>query len=248
MDGIHLDGDCRFGKISNMRGATNDDLIALNADDNEIESPCFGPIEDISIDGIYAKDCHSAIRFLSSGSPVRRISVSNVFGSYYQYAFGFTKFFHRRPDAGDFDAISFRNIHCAKAPAHIAQERFRLIRLAFASKNIHWEEDACPVWPLIWCERGTRIGTLAITDSSRLEENVSTPWIQVDAGAEVGVLIVQNASVETSLGEPVDFLLNEGFIGKLTLSHVALKAVRGGTVGSLLKNHGRIDLEVVNES
>ena len=73
-DGIQLDGYCRFGRISNLKGATNDDLVAINADDNENESPCFGPIEDISIDGLYAEGCHSAVRILSSGSDPQQLS------------------------------------------------------------------------------------------------------------------------------------------------------------------------------
>ena len=115
MDGIHLDGYCRFGRISNLHGKTYDDLIALNADDNENESPCFGPIEDVTIDGIYAEDCHSAVRILSSGSAIRRISISNVHGTFYRYCVGFTKFFWRREGTGWFEAISLDNIHCAKA-------------------------------------------------------------------------------------------------------------------------------------
>ncbi|MFZ4777638.1 MAG: hypothetical protein ACOYM3_19890, partial [Terrimicrobiaceae bacterium] len=115
MDGIHLDGYCRFGRISNLKGATNDDLVALNADDIENESPCFGPIEDISIDGLYAEGCHSAVRILSSGSPVRRINISNVYGSYYAYVVGITHYFHRRGTVGCFDQISLRDFFCAKA-------------------------------------------------------------------------------------------------------------------------------------
>ena len=33
MDGIHLDGDCRFVSITNLKGSCYDDLVALNADD-----------------------------------------------------------------------------------------------------------------------------------------------------------------------------------------------------------------------
>ncbi|MPM45656.1 hypothetical protein SDC9_92346 [bioreactor metagenome] len=39
MDGIHLDGGCRFGKISNLKGTCYDDLIALNANDGFNDSP-----------------------------------------------------------------------------------------------------------------------------------------------------------------------------------------------------------------
>lgn len=33
MDGVHLHGNCHQGRIANLKGATNDDMVALNADD-----------------------------------------------------------------------------------------------------------------------------------------------------------------------------------------------------------------------
>ena len=36
MDGIHVHGNSRHGRITNLKAATNDDLVALDADDGGI--------------------------------------------------------------------------------------------------------------------------------------------------------------------------------------------------------------------
>ncbi len=65
MDGIHLVGNCHYGHISNLKGACYDDLVAINADEGS-----SGPITHIRVQGIYAEDCHSAVRLLSCKSIV----------------------------------------------------------------------------------------------------------------------------------------------------------------------------------
>ena len=52
MDGIHVHGNSRHGRITNLKGATNDDEVALNADDAGIFEMSRGPIEDLSVDGL----------------------------------------------------------------------------------------------------------------------------------------------------------------------------------------------------
>jgi hypothetical protein len=74
MDGIHLEGYCKYGTISNLKGACHDDLVALTADDG-----LYGPIENVVIDGIYAEKSHSAVRLLSHGIPVKNIKISIIF-------------------------------------------------------------------------------------------------------------------------------------------------------------------------
>ena len=65
MDGVHLNGNCSFGKMTNLQGTCYDDLVALNAEEGTV-----GPITNIDIDGIYAEDCHSAVRLLTVTQPV----------------------------------------------------------------------------------------------------------------------------------------------------------------------------------
>ena len=82
MDGVHIHGPSRFGRIANLKGATHDDMVALNADDGHAAAISCGPIEDISIDGLYAENGFTGVRLLSMKSPVRRIRITNVFGSF----------------------------------------------------------------------------------------------------------------------------------------------------------------------
>jgi hypothetical protein len=94
-DGIHFSGFCKNGVVRNVRaattGATNDDFIALNADDphgrNEAVNLIDGPIENIVIDGVYAKSCHTFVRILSVSSLIRNIEVNNIRGGCVAWAF-----------------------------------------------------------------------------------------------------------------------------------------------------------------
>ena len=84
-DGFHFCGGCRNGYIGNvvaLNGQTNDDLIALNADDciTRVENLGLtnGAIENIKIENIVAEDCHTFLRMLSVDSPIRNIEIRNV--------------------------------------------------------------------------------------------------------------------------------------------------------------------------
>ena len=216
MDGIHLDGECRFGTICNLKGRTFDDLVALNADDDDL-SPCLGPIEDIKIDGIFARDCHSAVRLLSKGSVVRNISISNIFGTYYQYCIGFTKFMYRESREGMFRNIAINGLYASKA------RRYSYLK-----------KDDSEDFPLIWMERETKISSLSITDMVRDEEEVSLPSIGISEGATVETLSLRNVRLENLTGGETCILHNAGKIGRLEFSNVQ-------TGQRILINHGVIE-------
>lgn len=108
---IHINhGHCRRGRITNLFGTCYDDLLALNADDGYRESPIMGPIEDIVVDGIFSENCHSAARILTTGSPIRNITIRNVHDSFYRYAIGFTHFFPDRKTPGLFENITLESL------------------------------------------------------------------------------------------------------------------------------------------
>ncbi len=60
MDGIHLDGNCYYGMIRDLKGRCFDGLVALNAHEG-----IAGPISHIEINNIFAEGCYSAVRLLS---------------------------------------------------------------------------------------------------------------------------------------------------------------------------------------
>ncbi len=84
-DGIHIHGDCHRGVIRDIYadyGCTNDDLIALNADENHDYAHNAdsedGPITDILIENIYAESCWSAVRLLSIWNPIRNVTIRHM--------------------------------------------------------------------------------------------------------------------------------------------------------------------------
>lgn len=219
MDGLHFDGFCRNGYIADIKGACYDDLLAFNAEDDYPDSPGFGPIENIVVDGIFADRCHSAARLLSCGSEVRNITIRNVRGSFYRYAIGLTHYFPQRPARGRFDGLVFENLHMCKA-------------LPLPSD---W--NPCRDYAMIWAEGCGSIGTLKVTGFHRLEETTGTPSIEIDKAVEIDSLILDDISVENRLPETMDLLHHEGTINSLRLGAHRLigdvRVIRGeGTIGS----------------
>jgi hypothetical protein len=93
-DGLHFGGGVRRGRVKNIRalsnGQTNDDMIALNADDSveRVENLDLvrDDIEDIVIENIYAENCYTIIRMLSVNAKIRNIKFKNIYAGYRHYA------------------------------------------------------------------------------------------------------------------------------------------------------------------
>ena len=84
-DGIHLCGGCEDGLIRHIRclkGATYDDLIALNADEAFVYSHNNGfvplPIRRIRVEDIDAPQCHTFVRFLSITNDISDVTIRNA--------------------------------------------------------------------------------------------------------------------------------------------------------------------------
>ena len=92
-DGIHFGGNVKRGLVRNIRaltrGQTNDDMIALNADDcvERVENFDLSRdvIEDVTFENIYAESCYTVIRLLSVTAPIRNITIKNVYAGYRKY-------------------------------------------------------------------------------------------------------------------------------------------------------------------
>lgn len=170
MDGIHVEGGCHNGVIRNLYGACHDDLVALTADDG-----LYGPISNVVVDGIFAQRCHSAVRLLSHELPVTNISIKNVFGSFYTYCIGLTKY------GGD------KNVH------GVMKNIFVENVCACASEGTKDVEGGH--YPFIWVEGGLEVYNLRLSNIAREEHTYNTSTIQIDADAMVDGLTVSDVSV-----------------------------------------------------
>jgi polygalacturonase len=87
-DGVHVGGFCQRGVIRKLRAltprTTNDDMVALNADDAtdrviNLGMKC-GPIRDITVENLRAEDAYTFVRLLSFGELIENVTISDVTG------------------------------------------------------------------------------------------------------------------------------------------------------------------------
>lgn len=206
MDGVHINGNSRFGRVANLKGATNDDQLALNADNCGYFEMSRGPIEDVSVDGIFAENGYTAVRLLSAGSPVRRIKLANIFGTFRYNVVSFTNHKAHPGSASTFDDISIEGVFCAKSGMdHDLSKPFRL--------------NESP----IWIAAPAVVGNLRIRDYHRTETTAANSDIRIEPGAHVGTLTLSDASVVNQTKRKAAILDNCGAVDVLNMLNVTAK-------------------------
>lgn len=215
MDGIHLNGNCHFGLIRNLKGACYDDLVALNAHEG-----LGGDITNIRIDGLFAKDCHSAVRLLLVKEKVHNIHISNVYGTYYQYCIGVTKYYEGET-TGDYDALSFDHIYASKA-------------MPVRKGDFQHPPKVEKCYPLIQVDANTRIKRMTVEHMHRREDTLPRDSIFIGESTRVDRLLLSDITSENHTGLPLILLHNKGNIGFLSM--------RGMDAGAdqVLVNEGEI--------
>jgi hypothetical protein len=226
MDGVHIHGNSHQGRIANLKGTTNDDLVALNADDGEMFELSRGEISDILVDGVWSEDGYTAVRLLSAGSPVRRVKLANIFGS---YRFNVVSFTNHRVHPGEpsiFDDISIEGIFCSKSARHAPG----LL-----------PGDLQPSQSPLWIDAPAVVSSLAIRDYHRAEEALPADDVYIETGARVENLVLDGVTVRNGCPSPLSVIHNRGAIENLGLLNVSM---RGGQV---IRNEGMIGrLEQMN--
>ncbi|MCY2990340.1 MAG: hypothetical protein NTY19_21050 [Planctomycetota bacterium] len=224
MDGIHVHGNSRHGRITNLKGATNDDLVALNADDGGIYEMSRGPIEDIAVDGVWAKDGYTAVRLLSAGSPIRRIRLANIFGTYRVNAVSFTNHRVHPGSESTFEDISICGFFCAKSGMGMKSDPAKP-----GNSNLS----------LIWIDAPAVVSGLTMADIHRTETIWPAATIFVEPGATIKSLQLAQAAILNRTPGPLDLLVNRGTIEHLSLSQVSMEASEGPVRGAVVRNSGK---------
>lgn len=191
MDGVHLDSNCRFGRIAHVRGNTYDDMVALNTNDWWDK----GPITDIVIEDIYADAGFRAVRLLSKSpsAPVKRVVIRDVRGRYYRDVIGFTRYYEGGDARGLIDDVVVENVFASKDPP----PEFR---------------KEMTVSPLIWFQGGLDVGRVSIRNISREETKWDRPTFQIERGVKVKDLIVRDVKMVNRIGQPIPFFECNGLV------------------------------------
>jgi hypothetical protein len=218
--GVQVSGPGRSLSMRNIRGETQDDFIALNADDghsdwnqagefvrNDSFGPyaSFGPITDVDIDGVQIDGAENAIRILSRQSRVDRVSIRNVQGSFSKYGFFLQP--HWR-SGGDFGRITFENIDMRPLKPDYGPLPFVFFlaghfeQLTLRNIHSHLPVDSRPV---IWVQPHAVIDVLSVEGMQIYQKDphsAKAPVIRVDG--QVDLLAVRDVTLYRAKEVPID--------------------------------------------
>ncbi len=198
MDGIHVDGHCRFGLIRNVQGTCYDDMVAINADDGY-----DGPIEDIEIDGVFGEHSLRGVRLLSIKSPVSRITISNVFGTFYQNCVGLTYYYPRSGRRGSMSHIVLNNIFGENA-----------------ERKPEYRKSPGYVFSYIWVDSDLDIDHLSVSNLYRTEHLGDIETIRILPETRIDTLSLSNVQFRNKTGKATALFQNDGSIGNLYMYDV----------------------------
>ncbi|MDR3196972.1 MAG: hypothetical protein LBU34_03795 [Planctomycetaceae bacterium] len=228
MDCVHIAGNCSQGRVANIQGNTNDDMVALNANDSEIFEISKGPITDIQIDGLFCSNGYTAVRLLSSGDPVKRIRISNIFGSFRYNGVSFT---HHNVHPGEptvFEDIVIDGVFSAK-------------QFEKDIKPEPWDESARRSHAIVWVTSAALVENLSIQNLSRREwMSGAAPTILIDETANVKNLRLRDVEQVNKSETPLRLIVNNGTIDRLFLNSVTVCEPEGQQQTETITGKGNI--------
>ena len=198
MDGVHIQGPARFGKIRNIFGNANDDHVALCANGTIRSEITRGDIEDVDIDGVYCDNGYTGVRLLSRGDAIRNIHISNIHGEFRFYAVSFTHHYPIRDDKPILlENIHISDIYASKSRAECAENHKSAV-----------EKSA-----LIWFESGIVCRNVTVENVYRNERNVHTkaPTVRISENVIAEKLQIKNIN-NTFVGTPLESIENNSDI------------------------------------
>jgi polygalacturonase len=172
-DGVHLDGFCERGVIRNLRAlspyATNDDMVALNADDGSAKDYVIqqgmvpGPIRDITVEHLRADSAFTFVRLLSHRELIENITISDVEGGCRYYAINMDRW--RFPEGGgNIRNVTLRDFNVRKMPDDFSRQ---------VGANTR---------PLIHIQ--TAVHGLRIENFRRAADDIPAPTLSLDNGQQ----------------------------------------------------------------
>jgi len=195
-DGLHLNGPITGGSITNVTGSTNDDMIALNADDGALGNTVTkGAIKNVIIDGVNGTGCLNGIRLLSATSRIDQIQIKNVIGSYRDPAINLSSY---GLGSGNFGSITIDGVDCNCSNPYAGADYYGVIVL------------------------NNNIENISISNVHRNRATDNRPTILVLPAANMGNLEINGLNTFSTTGAPT-YECNihvQGLINRLILSNV----------------------------
>ena len=198
-DGVHINGPACDGVIENLHGTTNDDMVSLTTIDEVHAEVSRGNISNVYIHNVSAHNGYSGVRLLTTdGFDMTDIQINGVYGDYRHNAVLVSQHDMVPGARAWFDNITIEHVHSSKSCTPLGDGCFR-----------YWEKE-CYRGPVIWFEKGIRVGSAVIRDVTRHERSTVTCGylIQLDKNAVFDRLLIENVYQTNAEGVNAPVLFN----------------------------------------
>jgi len=246
MDGVHVHGGCFDGLISNIRGVTNDDMVALNANDGDKYELRAGPIARVKVENIQCEgEGYRGVRLLSGGDYVDEITIDGIHGRYQYAAVALTKYTFATADT-DFRRITIKDITASSngsIEATILVEAANVLSLDISGiKRIASEAGEKEILDV---KSGANISDLVL-NNTLLTTTVNLPSFITLSGYVrefniIGAQIKIDQAVITSGSFPFLKVNSTGDFGQIIVQHLQTSALKNillmssGSTGDILQ-------------
>ena len=234
-DGLHFWGPGRFLTLTNIKGTSGDDIIALAPDERD----CKSDITDVLIDGLMLKEADQAIRLLSRyKGRLDRVVIRNVSGEFKSFGFYINPWFHDDKIEGNIGSITFENIDLTQRNHKYTYSSPLLFRLGGAIermtlKNIRFSN---PTDNAVFMQLGgpyssedrihekcfAKIGTVLIDGLEIVKNKDNSPTRGIEVKCPVENLIIKDAFLNNFEENAFINVFEKGEIGHLSIDGVLI--------------------------
>lgn len=250
-DGLHINGPSRNIDIRNIWGRTNDDHVAINADDGYLGvNWSQGQITNVVIDGVKSDTSLNIVRLLSANSLIDNVSVKNIQGYAKDNAIAVSAFDF---GPGNFGSLDINGVNVQKVDAFtnvenvftgliVVSDSIRSISVRNVKRGV-----ATDVWPTVKVWRGSKIGSLLIDGVSSFHGNHAIADIRIYP-SRIQTLTIKNHTISSGLSsQGIAVQLDSSNIGNLLIDGAFYKSLNTGfsfsrdTIGLMTLNNINAD-------
>lgn len=203
-DGIHINGPACDGVIENLAGTTNDDLVSLTTYDEPHAEVTLGPIENVVIRNLTARNGYSGIRLLSGENyPLRGVHIDGLYGTYRHHAVVISNH-NARPGRTWFDDLVIENVFACKSDTPLGE-----------GCHLKWEGSA-PTDAFFYFGRDAVCGNVTMRNIHRHQEkSTPSPLFRFSSSCSIDRLLLDNVHQTTAEGVSAPLWENSGTIRTL---------------------------------
>ena len=203
-DGIHINGPACDGVIENLAGTTNDDLVSLTTYDEPHAEVSIGPIENVYIHNLTAKNGYSGVRLLSGENcSLTGVRIDGLYGTYRHHAVVISNH-NARPGRAWFDGLTIENVYASKSNTPLGE-----------GCHLVWEGNADSD-AFFYFGQDAVCGNVTLRNIHRHQSHsTASPLFRFSPSAKIDRLLLDNVLQTAADGVDAPLWENEGNIVEL---------------------------------